>query len=308
MAELLRRVNRLFSQRGFWANPLRALAKRAWWRVHWVFSPHPILSRLIDGTPILLPRTGSAALIFYQGYSELDTMDFLRRFLRPGMTFLDIGAHLGEFTLTAAKLVSASGRVFAFEPVPEMFQILSKNILLNQAAHVIADPMVVLDRAGDVQLSVGAEPAEAFVSASPSSASTHGTSTTLFLQSITLDDYLSPFGNLRPDLIKIDVEGAEPLVFRGATRTLSADPGVAPTLWFEHTPATTRFGFDPGEVIQLLADHGYWTFEYEVGGRLLPLRPDTRRRWRSHPNLVATKDATSLARHLLERRGGPLET
>jgi len=60
-----------------------------------------------QGLRIRVPHGGAGALIYYQGFSEPQTARFVMRFLRPGMTFIDIGAHVGEYTLLAAQAVGA---------------------------------------------------------------------------------------------------------------------------------------------------------------------------------------------------------
>ena len=58
---------------------------------------------------MVAPKGGAGALIYYQGYSEPETARFLTAFLKPGMTFWDVGAHIGEYSLLAARCVGGAG-------------------------------------------------------------------------------------------------------------------------------------------------------------------------------------------------------
>ena len=102
----------------FREHPIRALSLRAAWKVRWAVTREPWSLRLPTGQRILVLKSGAGALIYYQGFSEPETADFLLRFLGTGMCFLDVGAHIGEYSLLAAPIVGAAGSVHAFEPNP----------------------------------------------------------------------------------------------------------------------------------------------------------------------------------------------
>jgi hypothetical protein len=90
-----------FTQRpDFRRNPVHAIYKRLCWRVRWRLCSEPWLLRLPNGMHIVIPQSGSGALIYYQGWSEPEVASFLIRFLSPNMTFIDVGAHIGEYVLT----------------------------------------------------------------------------------------------------------------------------------------------------------------------------------------------------------------
>lgn len=131
----------------------------------------------------------------------------MRELLRPGMTVCDVGANLGVITLLAARLVGASGRVLAFEPVPGNCELLRYNVTLNGYANVSIFQKAVSDQTGVAEIhlsnfcgshSLLPQPAEA-------------TGQILSVETVRLDS----FPELqRLDLIKIDTEGAELSVLR----------------------------------------------------------------------------------------------
>src|SRR5438309_4114648 len=74
---------------------------------------------------------------------ERQEQEFLLEFLGPGMTFIDIGAHHGLYSLLASKKVGPSGRVVAFEPSPREFRRLRWNLALNRCRRVRAEPFAL---------------------------------------------------------------------------------------------------------------------------------------------------------------------
>src|SRR5438093_220793 len=83
--------------------------------------------------------------IYYHGVGEREVSDFLKRTLRPGMTFIDAGANLGEYTLLAARLVGPAGRVYALECAPRTLVNLHRNVTLNHLTHVRVVEAAVCD-------------------------------------------------------------------------------------------------------------------------------------------------------------------
>ena len=78
----------------------------------------------------------------------------IRRHLRPGMTFIDVGANMGDFTLQAARLVGSTGRVISIEPEPENHSVLQRSIELNGYANTRALPIALSDRDGTASLQI----------------------------------------------------------------------------------------------------------------------------------------------------------
>ena len=201
------------------------------------------------------------------GLYELDTARVLRRLLRAGDTFVDGGANIGYFALLAAKAVGPGGRVHAFEPQPDNRRRLAEHVAANGFQSVIdIHPVALSDRPGAVQLHTYANPA-----------SNHGQSTMFVLpgtetrsvsvETVRLDDYLP---DIAPRLIKLDIEGAEPMAISGMAETLRRH---RPAIIVELNAATLgRAGFSVQEPIERLLGA---VPEYRVqviGWRLAPLR------------------------------------
>jgi FkbM family methyltransferase len=175
----------------------------------------------------LSPRTGiKNSRVF--GYDiELDLCDYIQRsvylntfepqestwikdYLQPGMTFVDVGANIGYYSLMAASLVGDRGRVFAFEPSPYVHGKLQATIDRNQIANIQAIQAGLSDTEGNLQLFIQTQPGNH----TPSMVETPGCRS-IEVPVYQLDKYLSTNQIDRVDLLKIDVEGFEPNAIEG---------------------------------------------------------------------------------------------
>lgn len=135
---------------------------------------------------------------------------FVKR-LRPGMTVWDIGANVGLYTLPSAKAVGSAAHVYAFEPLPRNLEYLRQHVSLNQLANVVIVPAAVGDVRGVLRMAEGDSPSEFHVDPLGD----------IDVSVIALDDWRGESGSSSPDLVKIDVEGAEAEVLRGGAGTFS---------------------------------------------------------------------------------------
>lgn len=272
-----------------------SLLKRFQWRFHWLSSNDEIFTGFSQDSKIYLPKTGSAALIYYQGFSEPATADLVQRFLKPGMVMMDVGAHLGEYTLLAAEIVGKTGQVHAFEPQASLFPIVKKNIETNGFDQVIANCCAVSDKEGEVEFAVCPEPS---VSSIRKITDKSENAEIVRVPTTSLEHYWGDRGT-PINLIKVDVEGAEKFVFEGARKFMGLDY-KAPTWIFEYAPrAYRKFNYQAQELLSFLADYGYKVFKYKGIGKLEVFDPE-------QPssgiiNLVATKDKDYLESALQDK-------
>jgi FkbM family methyltransferase len=219
--------------------------------------PVPWRERLIQldggGQLYIDSRSAIGREIYYAGSYEPLVSRALKRWLQPGMTFLDAGANIGEFSVRASKLVGPSGHVHAFEASPTTFADLSRNLALNRVTNVTANQMALTSASGPVQFFMS----RGIASGSSSLRPAHDYSgSAVSVRGITLDDYCAQAGISRVDFIKMDIEGAELEAFKGARRLLSS-PG-APVMVFEHHAVVAgRFGVGKEAVQAFLAQFGY---------------------------------------------------
>ncbi len=165
---------------------------------------------------------------------------------RPGDTVVDAGAFIGRHTLAYARDVGPRGRVIAVEPHPENFRLLQRNVRANGYQNVTCVPCALSNFTGQSRLAYDRE-------TSTSALATAG-SRTVSVRVRTLDDLLAECQVSRVDLMKIDVEGAEVDVLRGAKKTLAAQP--QPRLIIEnHDPGPVDKP-EAGKLRQWLDKHG----------------------------------------------------
>ncbi|MET0229465.1 MAG: FkbM family methyltransferase [Rhodanobacteraceae bacterium] len=178
----------------------------------------------------------------------------LRARLRPGATFVDIGANIGVFTGLGASLVGPEGRVIAVEPIARNIELIERMCRSNGFANVRVIRAAASDHAGSIALRTEATTSNATTPAAAGVRLRAENGTTLEVRAVVLDDALADLDRL--DVVKIDVAGMEPRVLRGLSRTLAR---FRPALITEFHPwAIERAsGEAPIEVLRrLLAIYG----------------------------------------------------
>jgi len=154
---------------------------------------------------------------FAYGTWEPEVVQAISQSVSPGMTVLDIGAHGGFYTLLLSKLVGPKGRVIAFEPLPANFRLLEENIGLNGVENVVLRREALGEHSGEFDLEVPGDESS-LLAGELRDGDERGTTR---VPAISLNDFVSRSG-LRVDFIKMDVEGAEGPILRGARQTIDA--------------------------------------------------------------------------------------
>ena len=187
-----------------------------------LFNDRNIVIKEIEGNLRLFVDTSDIVIGWgiIRGTYEVEELDFVRRMVGPGQNVLDIGANIGLFTVTMASLTGPTGKVYAFEPLEELTTMLARSVVENHFEdRVVIERVAVGDKAGTAQLISAARTTNAGGAYLKAGSVPSGHDVTE-VKLITLDSY--PL--LRPvHFIKIDVEGAELLAFRGAKQLLKED-------------------------------------------------------------------------------------
>jgi len=183
---------------------------------------------------------------------EKETVALCRRLIQPGMHVLDIGAHAGYFTRLYSKLVGPDGIVLAFEPDPENFALLAQNT--RRLKNVRLFPVAISDRVGTLDF-FESENNTGCHSLIPTGFRPNKISVT----ATTLDALMDAGELPKVDLIKMDIEGAEPIALEGMRRVVEANPEIV--LIVEFCPNFLRDGhFDPGVFVETLRALGFRVF------------------------------------------------
>lgn len=202
--------------------------------------------------------------LFIAGCDEPNEMAFVDGFLKPGMVVLDAGANDGVYTLLASSRVGSAGRVWAFEPSSREFLRLSRNLALNSISNVSSFHTALSDNDEELELKIA--------ESEHSGQNTFGN----FAYQIAgmepervsarqLDGVLRERRIDRLDLIKLDVEGAELKILRGAARTLE---NFRPVLLLEVSELSLRnMGSSAAELLSFVRSLRYdlYVFDRETG-------------------------------------------
>jgi len=206
------------------------------------------IRRSIGGEAVRFPAKWSR---YYPADYEPETFRFFREHLKGGETVLDIGAHIGLFSVVASRLVGPRGKVFSFEPTPFTRGVLERVIDVNGCGgNVEIRPEAVSSKCGEaIFFDTGNE-----LSNANSLVRSDLSRGELPITLVSIDHFARERG-LKIDCMKIDVEGAELDVLLGAPET------------FAHQRPVARLGLHPvfvgqngqtlDDIWRVVADHGY---------------------------------------------------
>jgi FkbM family methyltransferase len=186
------------------------------------------------------------ASLYYMGSFAPEAEKHFPRYVSRGSVVLDVGANIGCYTFTFAKLVGPTGLVVAIEPTDRAFAKLQRNMALNSFTNIRCLQAGLSDRdVGDVGVT--------FQSSFPLDGKPSSSMQSVRL--VSLDTLVSELSLSRVDFIKIDVDGYEAKVFAGARRVLER---YRPYLFFELNPQWVRNnGDDPASILELVFGYGY---------------------------------------------------
>jgi FkbM family methyltransferase len=217
-------------------------------------SAHPLETTLPNGCRVTCDlREFVQRQVYFMGTFEPVESYLFMRLLRPGMVVVDAGANLGQYTMLAATAVGPAGSVHSFEPVPAVFASLQSHVSANRLTNVQMNQVALWHEEGTVRL--GLPPESADNAGSWTIGSTHGPTACVDAQAIRLDTYVSNKDVPRVDLIKMDIQGAEPFALAGARKVLAQ---WHPTLMMEvHRPSLLALGSSPEALWEMLREFGY---------------------------------------------------
>jgi FkbM family methyltransferase len=172
--------------------------------------------------------------------------------LEAGMVVIDAGAHVGYFTLLAARSVGPIGRVFAFEPVPRNYDLLVRNIELNGYRNIVPVQKAISNIVGSARFFIHPDTVGHSLFAETSSK----TRRAINVEVTTLDHFLEGEGWPPVHLVKMDIEGAEPAALEGMTGLLTRNRALR--LVVEYVPhILKRAGEDPTRFLDRLRGLGF---------------------------------------------------
>jgi FkbM family methyltransferase len=227
----------------------------------------PAATRLSNGMRAVVPWNDDGGNAMYRhGHYEPETLRLFECLVSPGMTVFDVGANVGQYTLAASGRLSGWGEVHAFEPDPLTYAWLVRNARLNALPNVRAVQTAVYDTT---------EPLELYLATARDTGSNSlvGEPWTpagkrVRVRCTTLDRYAAEHSIPRVDVIKVDVEGAELGVLRGAQRIVAGPHQPVMILEFEEERQRLA-GTSCEALARHLVDRGYALYRIGAHGRAL---------------------------------------
>jgi len=264
----------------------RKLAGGAY-RIQCALFPERMATFCVDpdfGGLVRYPLRSAIGRALYHGTFETAELAYVRKTLRPGQVFFDVGANGGIFAVNAARRVGASGHVHCFEPGLAELELLRGNLALNRLSNVTVYAGAVSQRTGSAEFATAADGAMNSLAKTnhPAQVITRWRT----VPTVSLDDYAEQQGLARVDFMKIDVEGAEKLVFEGARRLLNSSAAV--TILFEAFDLNASgFGYSVESFLSDLLQRGLKLYCFDTGGELTPIQRYEPRFGREVYNFVA---------------------
>ena len=238
--------------------PLFALADFFLNPVFQTFGPfEPVWTQVEPGIKMQLdPYDLVSRKILETGVWEPESIQAVADHLSPGATFMDVGAHIGYYSLKAATKVGPNGHIVSIEPNPQTLAKLRANLEASNARIASVWPVACAASESTLQLFAAPGSNTGESSLSKDNASQEGAAPVAYsVRARPLDDIVKEAKLDRVDVIKIDVEGAEFEVLKGAAKTLD---DFRPALVVELVENQLKsMGTSVDEVIRFLASHGY---------------------------------------------------
>ena len=234
-------------------------------------APDEILAFARDRRKLLVnPTSLSYRFIYFLGEYEPSITRIISQIVKPGDICLDVGANIGWYTTLLQKLVGKGGAVYAFEPVPNVFEKLRRNVNLNEPpANVTINNFALGNTEKIVELHIFANLPEGHHSIATFDNTEYET---FPCPMITVDSYLSENQIGEVNFVKMDIEGAEMMMLEGADKLFNQQ---RPPIWeIEMALDTTRgFNYLPNDLIKYMrqkADYEFYAID-EVNFGLYPI-------------------------------------
>jgi FkbM family methyltransferase len=263
--------------------------------VHWLFlqrfrSGVTLTQQICESVTVRYLPQGNVSRDLYLGQFELETIDFFSHHLRPGMIVFDVGANIGVYSLLSAKHVGKGGAIHSFEPTPSTFAQLQANVELNGFACINLNQLAVAEQSGTSNLFLYEQNAMNSLSRQDWVGTPLGQ---VAVETISLDEYVDAEGLATVNLLKLDVEGAELGVLKGARRLLSGpNPPVVVCEFADKT--TYNFGYRAADLRDYLASLGYQFFRWNRKSRSL-VPEALRRSYEIYANLVCIREGSPVS-------------
>jgi FkbM family methyltransferase len=260
--------------------PMTTVKRALWTRVvnpYFAWHSHPFVARTVFGRRIAGDTTELLQqYIYYFGLWEPHLTRWISTRLRPGDTFVDVGANIGYFSLLASKLVGKSGQVVAIEASPKNFRMLQTNLAINRAQNVRAVNVAAADKCELVEVFSGNEHFTGVASIFGAGKRERGVIAEGRVQAAPLTEILQRTEIRNARLIKIDVEGSEWRAMHGLSDLLRRGRDDLEVVLEINPECGALQGRHPEEIVSAFRAAGYHPYQiennYEAVSYLPPYR------------------------------------
>lgn len=240
---------------------------------------------IVDGYKIILDRDDSLRLSIVGVYEPLMFKLFKEK-IKPGDTVVDVGGHIGYYTIAASKKTGDKGKVYVFEPEKNNFDVLSQNVKINNCKNVILIDKAVAETEKEAELFISP------INEGHHSLVDNGGRKRISVKTVSLDNFFGKKSD-KVAVIKMDIEGGEYLATLGMKNILRGKDVTLFTEFFPH--ALMKSNHSPLGYLSLLRKYGFSLYVIDeakgivspVNAQKLLLSSQSSPGW--HVNLLATK-------------------
>lgn len=209
----------------------------------------------IDGNKIFLDRLDAHGLSIKGSYDEFETQ-IVKQLIKIGDVTVDVGANLGYYTLIFSRLVGKDGKVYAFEPEPDNFVLLKKNVDINGCRNVVLIQKAASNMTDKIKMYLANNPTIHTIF------DTNEHRRSIDIKAIRLDDYFADYDGVL-NFIKIDVEGSESFVIEGMQSILQKTKDLI--MMIEFAPFyIEKLGKHPRDYLEILKKYGFKLYHLDV--------------------------------------------
>ena len=208
------------------------------------------------GFKVILDATKDVDKGFLFSTFEDENFNLINKIAQKGWNVIDVGANIGLYTLLFSRLIGSEGNVYSFEPSDEAFFRLQQNIKLNNLKNVTVLKKGVSDKAGVMEFHITEDDAYNSLGFTPMKEVVE----TKSISVVTLDEFVKSNKIEKVDVLKIDTEGADYLVAKGASELLKGKN--APFIFCEYNRVVKNgYDFSLDSMVKLLESYSYLCFE-----------------------------------------------
>jgi FkbM family methyltransferase len=222
--------------------------------------PEEVVVKTTDGRKLFInPSSFTYRFVYFLGEYERTVTNIIRQIIKSDDVCFDVGANIGWYTTLLMRLTGpkTDNQVHSFEPVPEAFEKLKRNVALNDdKPNAQLNRLSLGESSGKVELHVFEGLPEGHSSISDLGRTDYKT---VQCPMVTLDSYLKEKNIERVDFVKVDIEGAELQFLKGATSLFRQN--APPILLIEMALGTSKpFGYTPNDIILFIREHADYDF------------------------------------------------